>query len=174
MPLKFEFRSGLRFKMLNSPQGVFPIGMAATLTGVSLSMIDYLCRHQIIVPNGARNYGRGRGRARHFTFSDLVILRTIFALLEQGIGVRRLKNDLRKASRRYAAAGSGPPPFRFLCTDGHRAFFRDPKQSLEDAKTGQLAFSFVFDVGKIHSEVVSLIQEKPLPKKWKPRRRLSA
>jgi DNA-binding transcriptional MerR regulator len=159
--------------MPNFPQGSFSIGKAAALTSVGLPMIDYLCRHGIIVPNGARIYGRGRGRARHFTFSDLIILRTIAALLRQGIGVRRLKADLRKASQRYAAVGSGAAPFRYLCTDGKRAFFRNPAQALEDASSGQLAFAFVFDVEKIQSEVVDLIRKDPPALKWKARKRRS-
>lgn len=151
----------------------FPIGQAAVYADIGLPMIDYLCRIGIVVPSGARSHGRGRGKSRHFTFADVVTLRMIGKLLKQGIGVTRLKSDLRKANQRYAQFGGGTAPMRYLCTDGARAYFRNGDQALEELRTGQLSFSFIMDFEQIKGEVVDLMRANPSPKKWRrPRRAL--
>jgi hypothetical protein len=135
-------------------------------------MIDYLCRTSVIVPSAGRGRGRGRGRERRFTFSDVVILRVIAKLLRQGIGVRRLRRDLRQAAQWYAAAAADPAPLPYLCTDGSRAFFKRKNAALEEVGSGQFAFGFIVDIERVKAEVVDLIATNPSPRKWgrRPRR----
>jgi hypothetical protein len=158
--------------MAQTPTGSFRIGQASALSGLGLSMIDYLCRTQIIVPSAGKGRSRGRGRERRFTFSDVVILRVIAKLLQQGIGVRRLQRDLRHAAHWYAASMSDPAPLPYLCTDGSRAFFRRKNAVLEEVGSGQFAFGFIIDVERVKAEVVGLIATNPASKKWarRPRR----
>jgi hypothetical protein len=159
--------------MENIPSGPFRIGEASAFSGVGLPMIDYLCRTQIIVPSASRSRGRGRGRERRFTFSDVVVLRTIAKLLQQGISVRRLQRDLRRAAQWYASSVGDPAPLPYLCTDGTRAFFRRKDAVLEELGSGQLAFGFVLDVERIKGEVVELINNRSPTPKWKRRPRRS-
>jgi DNA-binding transcriptional MerR regulator len=159
--------------MTKQPTGPFPIGQASRLTGLSLAMIDYLCRTAVVVPSASRSSGRGRGRTRRFTFSDVIMMRLIAKLLAQGITVRRLRSDLRKATLRYAAEADVKPPYEYLCTDGERAYFKNKSAPLEDVGSGQYAFGFIVDVDRVHGEVIDLLQQKPAPAKWPRQRRAS-
>lgn len=149
--------------------GPYSIGQASALSGIGLHMIDYLCRTGVVVPSGGRSAGKGRGRGRRFTFSDIVILRLIAKLLSQGISVRKLKADLRKAAIRYAAQGHAIPPYEYLCTSGQRAFFKTKSTILEEVESGQYAFGFIVDIDRVKTEVITLIEKNIPPAKWKQR-----
>jgi hypothetical protein len=157
--------------VIESPTS-FRIGQASALSGLGLPMIDYLCRTQIMVPAAGKGRSRGRGRERRFTFADVVVLRLIAKLLQRGIGVRRLRRDLRLAAQWYRASMADPAPLPYLCTDGARAFFRRKNAVLEEVGSGQFAFGFIIDVERVKAEVIELIATNPLPKKWarRPRR----
>jgi len=122
---------------------------AAQLSGLSTHMITYLGRNDILAPRV-----RGRGRARLYTFSDVLFLRVIADLLAQGIEVTRLKKalqrtrdecelwiDIRKAPRRY------------LVTDGTEVFVSNRGRLESKTKNGQFAFAFVLDLDPTHKRV---------------------
>src|SRR2546427_267650 len=51
--------------------GCFSIRQASKLTGLTLPMVDYLCRTGVVVPTG--NSVRGRGRSREYAFGDICV-----------------------------------------------------------------------------------------------------
>ena len=53
----------------------FRIKEAARYTGLTVKMVDYLCRREIVVPSTKGK--TGRGRARSFTFGDLVFMKIL-------------------------------------------------------------------------------------------------
>lgn len=127
----------------------FPVAQAARLAGLTVDMVNYLCRSGVVVPSSG---GRGRGRKRLFTFADVLFLRIIARLLENGISVLRLKrafNGLRARAREYS---SDMLTKRFLVIDGHDVFVQDGGL-LERLESGQMAFAFVLELGSLRREL---------------------
>src|SRR3954466_1700461 len=90
------------------------IGQTAAITGLSVHMITYLGRHEILTPTV-----RGRGRTRLYTFSDVLFLKVIAELLARGIEVKRLRQSLQLArSEGELWIDIRRTPRRYLVTDG--------------------------------------------------------
>lgn len=134
----------------------FDVAEMAAYAGLSRHMVDYLCRHQVIVP--VKRKKNARGVKRMFRFADLVLLRAIKRLLEKGISVQRL----RKAINRVRLSEEGNFPERYLVTDGEKIYCVKPDVSLEDISgDGQFVFGFVLDTDSVKKEVENAISELP-------------
>jgi DNA-binding transcriptional MerR regulator len=128
------------------------VTQAAALTGLSVHMITYLGRTEILTPSR-----RGRGRPRLYTFSDVLFLKVIADLLARGIEVKRLKQSLQRArSECELWIDIRRAPRRYLVTDGTEVFVRDQGQLVSKTKNGQLAFAFVLDLAPAHRHVAEL------------------
>ena len=118
----------------------FQISRAADLAGLSVPMVDYLCRTGVVHPSASQR--RVRGKVRRFTFADLVLLRTLAALLSRGISVARIKEALKTLRRRYPVSSEDVLAERYLVTDGKWVFFKGKNAPLEEVnRGGQFAFS---------------------------------
>jgi len=138
---------------------------AVRLTGLSDHMITYLGRTDILRPSKS-----GRGRARRFTFSDVLFLRLIADMLKRGIEVRRLKDSLQKARAQTEVwIDIRNAPTRYLVTDGTEVFVQREGELESKTLNGQLAFAFVLDLGLVH-RVVSNAWPKPARIRTKARR----
>lgn len=133
---------------------------AAHLSGLSRHMIDYLCRTGVVRPSGRA--APGRGRHRHYTFGDVVLLKAISGLLTGGLPVRKLKTALDQLRKRdFKGLTEASMIGRYLITDGKRIFLRDRPNALEDlTASGQFAFAFVVDIQDARSKVVALAQKQ--------------
>ncbi|MCG8561526.1 MAG: MerR family transcriptional regulator [Hyphomicrobiales bacterium] len=135
----------------------FKLPDVARLTGLKPGMIDYLCRSKIVVPSRMGSRGRGRGKARVYSFGDVVLLRTYAKLLKAGVSVKRLKEAHGSWSRHFKRMDNQTPPTQYLVTNGERIFFKDRDEVLHDLNSdGQFAFAFVVDLSQMHTEVQSL------------------
>jgi len=124
------------------------------LTGLSKYMIDYLCRTKMITPSSTGSRGRGRGKARRFSFGDVVQLRTYGELLKQGISVKRLKDAQESWKKHFAESNQHTPPKRFLMTDGEHLFFCHSEDVVEELdKKGQYSFRFIVDIQQIKDDI---------------------
>jgi DNA-binding transcriptional MerR regulator len=134
----------------------FRIQHAARLSGLSITMIDYLCRTKIVAPSRMGSRGRGRGTARRFSFGDVVLLRTYSRLLAQGVSVKRLKEAHHTWSRQFKTLDDQlTPPPKFLLTDGHAVYLRTSDQVVAELnKDGQFAFGFIVDLHQVRDEVI--------------------
>lgn len=120
----------------------FTASDAARLSGITRTMLDYLCREGFVQPSAS--ILRGRGKARQFNFDDLVLLKVIARLLRSGVEVRRLAKGLRILRGRLGSASA--EGMKYLVTDGHEVFLRE-NGSLESlAQQGQLTFAFLIDL----------------------------
>jgi DNA-binding transcriptional MerR regulator len=120
-------------------------------------MVDYLCRHGIIVPSGPRK--RGRGRPREYTFGDVVMLRSVAALLRAGVSVARLRDSLVALRRRHPEITPHTIPARYLVTDGEAVYFSSGKEPLETLdRAGQFTFGFVLEVRRVRAEVLERVK----------------
>ncbi len=128
-------------------------------------MLDYLCRQDIIVPSGPTV--RGRGRARRYTFGDVVMLRAIAGLLKAGVSVARLRNSLIAMRAYHPEITAKGLPARYLVTDGANVYLWTGNGAIESLdKFGQLSFGFVVELKKVQAEVLSL-SRKLIPSKKK-------
>lgn len=125
---------------------------AAEFSGISLAMVNYLCRHRLVVPAIGRK--RGRGIERKYSFGDIVILRSVAKLLEAGVSVLRLKKALANLRRLHADITAEKMPASFLVTDGRDVYFRQDSGVLELLTSGQLSFAFVVEVESVRRDAV--------------------
>lgn len=125
---------------------------AAEFSGISLAMVNYLCRHHLIVPATGRK--RGRGIERKYSFGDIVILRSVAKLLEAGVSVLRLKKALANLRRLHADITQDKMPASFLVTDGKDVYFRQDSGVLELLTSGQLSFAFVVEVESVRQDAI--------------------
>lgn len=136
---------------LKTPDENFPAAQAARLAGLSLHMVNYLCRNEIVVPWAG---ARGRGVKRMYSFSDLLLLRVVSRLLSNGISVLRLKRSFEGLRSRSGALSSEILTKKYLVIDGSDVFIQDG-ELLETLESGQLAFAFVLELRSLRSDLIA-------------------
>jgi DNA-binding transcriptional MerR regulator len=133
----------------------FTAADAVRLSGVGRAMLDYLCRTDVIRPT--LSVGRGRGKARRFAFADIVMLRVLAKLLKAGVSVSRMKRALAALRRYHPEISPTSLPASHLVTDGKAVYLKDSSEVLEDLQTGQHAFAFIIELGRVRTEVMDKI-----------------
>jgi len=127
-----------------------PIQLAADLSGLSLHMVTYLGRLDILTPSE----GGGRGRPRMYTFSDVLFLKVIADLLARGIEVKKLNAALKKAKAEAETwVDIRRAPRHYLVTDGTELFVSKKGRLESKTLNGQLAFAFVLDLAPAHRAI---------------------
>jgi DNA-binding transcriptional MerR regulator len=134
----------------------FSAGEAARLAGMTPSMVDYLCRTKVLVPS--LGTVRGRGRARQYSFGDVVVLRLLSRLLESGISVLRMKRGLQALRKRHPEITPASLPANYVVTDGITIYLRHGKDRLEEAANGQGTFAFVLELARVRAEVIKEVK----------------
>lgn len=127
---------------------------AARIAGLSIDMVNYLSRYEIVVPSG--NGTRGRGAARKYTYTDLILLRVIAKLLSQGISVLRLRQSFTALQKRTGNMNN-VANMKYLLTDGYNVYFSD-RTALEILESGQMVFAFVLELSSLRAEVDGKIE----------------
>lgn len=123
----------------------------------TIAMIDYLQRSGVFL--NRRRRSSGRGSRRRFVFRDLVILKAIKRLLDAGVSVAILKRSLNEFQELTWSADpvtleDANGVIRFLVVSGNSVYLRKDANVLVDlSQQGQLAFSFIIDLEKIHGEL---------------------
>jgi DNA-binding transcriptional MerR regulator len=135
--------------------GWFDAAKAASITGHTPAMLNYLCRTGIIEPTCS--CVRGHGKARHYSFGDLVALRLVARLAFLGVSPLKLKEGLRALRERHPEITLQTLPASHIVTNGKHLFLRDEGDTLERILDGQLAFAFVIELPKLRDEVASEI-----------------
>ncbi len=127
----------------------YDVKSAKNITDMSLPMINYLCREKIVVP--AAGPKRGRGNTRRYTFSDLLMLKVIKKLLNNGVSVLHMKKSL-VAMRGRGLNCKDLLTQKFVVTNGSDIFLKSDGV-IETIESGQLAFAFVLELNGIREEV---------------------
>ena len=127
------------------------IRRAEARTGLSQAMLTYLAHQGIVRPSETSRPGRGRRRL--YSFADLILLRAIARLLEQGIEVKRLRPQLQRLQREFNSQQEFSTAIRYLVTDGADVFTVEGKEAVVNVMTGQLAFAFLLDLRQLNEEV---------------------
>lgn len=125
-----------------------PMQKAAELSGLSVHMLNYLGRIEVLIPSGSEP---GRGRRRLYTFSDVLFLRMIAEMLSKGIEVKRLGAALKRVKAEADIwLDIRKRPRHLLATDGTEVFLHRRGQLESKTMNGQLVFAFVLDVAAAH------------------------
>lgn len=112
--------------------------------------VEYLIKHEIIVPY-RRPHPR-RGKKRLFTFTDVLLVRTLRTLQSRGIAATRMVDDFKKLRRKCSGMSIEKCPYRYLRTDGIRLFVENEDGGIVDA-LGQFAFTFIIDFESLHRQL---------------------
>jgi DNA-binding transcriptional MerR regulator len=130
----------------------FTAAEVVRLSGVSSAMVDYLCRIGLVRPGSAAS--RGRGKPRQFSFADVVVLRALSKLLNAGVSVSRLKRALSSLRQYHRQISEDSLPASHLVTDGRDVYLQNGDEVLEELRTGQHAFAFIIELGRVRAEVI--------------------
>jgi len=133
----------------------FTAAEAGRLSELTFDMVNYLCRHDLVSPSHGSK--RGRGTRRRYSFADIILLRVISKLLQNGVSPLRLKDNLTALKGRGVKANELLTT-RFVVTDGFNIYFKDDGV-IELLSSGQMAFAFVLELSKLRDEVTANINE---------------
>jgi DNA-binding transcriptional MerR regulator len=136
----------------------FSPSFASRVSGLSTWMIGYLCREGFVAPI-VSNKGV-RGKQRRFSYSDLLVMRTLALLLKRGVEIKRLRESLDVLRRKYPQLSPTELPFRFLVTDGNQIFESvSTDHVLRLDYSAQYEFCFVIDLAPIEREIQAQIRK---------------
>lgn len=138
---------------------------AAAICGFrTVAMLDYLERSGVFVRRQKNESRRGKGR--RYNFRDLLVLKVIASLLDNGASVSALKKSLNefqaaKWDADRANLSFGDDKIRYLTVSGKSVVFSDSERKLFDmTKGGQMLFSFVLDFDRLHSDLCTALDQK--------------
>jgi len=131
----------------------FSASQAARFAGMTLAMVNYLCRSAVVVPTGGAR--RGHGRARQYTFGDVVALRLVAKLSANGVSPLRLKKGLQGLRKYHPEITLTSLPGSHVVTNGTDLYLRQEGRPIERAFDGQFAFAFVVELGQLQQEVAA-------------------
>ena len=131
----------------------YEVKEAARLSRLPVTMVDYLCRMDILVPTVSKS--RGRGHRRRYSFGDVVMLRVLARMLKAGVEVSKLRVALKGLRKQHPEITPTSLPAALLVTDGRAVYLRDKNAALEDVASGQMAFAFVLELSKVTSQIAS-------------------
>lgn len=132
------------------PNRTFRIHEAVALTGFSKYMLDYLAREKIFAPQEA---APSRGKARQYSFADLVLLRALHHLCQDRGRVRHLREALKRFRDEFGSLAVGQKVRQLLFVQGNELCVRSAAEAGRELRTGQLTFSFMVDLERIVEEV---------------------
>ncbi len=135
----------------------FDARKAARLSGLSLAMVNYLCRTGVAEPTC--DCLRGHGSCRHYSFGDLVALRLLKRLSENGISVLRLKKAMQGLRKHHPEITLTSLPASHVVTNGKDLYLHQHGESLERVFDGQFAFGFVIELAPIQQEIARMLDE---------------
>ena len=138
---------------------------AAKICGFkTVAMLDYLERSGVFVRRKPGEKRRGKGRA--YTFRDLLVLKVIARLLQNGASVQALKTALiefqdKKWKADRANFSFGEEKIRYLTVSAGDLFFSDSQKNLFDmTNKGQMVFGFILDLDHLHTELCSDLAQR--------------
>lgn len=136
----------------------FSAARAAKLSGLSSSMVNYLCREQIVEPSCS--CARGHGIRRHYSFGDLVALRLVAQLSKVGASPLRLKGALKGLRKLHPEITLTSLPASHIATDGKHLVLCRQGEPIERLVDGQMAFAFVIELAPLQAEMARKLRRK--------------
>lgn len=144
-----------------STEDLFAAARAAKLTGLSVAMLNYLCRERIVEPSHTRR--RGHGITRWYSFGDLVALRLVACLSASGVSVLRLKKALDGLRKHHPAITLTSLPATHVVTDGSDLYLHQQGEPIERLFDRQLGFAFIVELAPLRDDVVRSMHRAAKP-----------
>jgi DNA-binding transcriptional MerR regulator len=153
------------------PTECFTTGQVARLTGVTFRQLDHWAWTGFLPPSGGDGpYTPGNSaqrQARHYTFSDLVRIRTVGELRRQGVPLQ----VIRQALDRLQQLADDPLRELTLVAIANEVYVCRSREEVERATDGQLAFT-ILDVGamlrRLRGQIASLRRDGAAPNEPTP------
>lgn len=120
-------------------------------------MVNYLCRTHVVEPSCTCK--RGHGRARHYSFGDVIALRLIAKLSQTGVQPLRLRAAMQGIRQFHPQITLTSLPARYVVTDGADLYLRSENDAVERMRDGQMAFAFVVELAQLQAEVVAALNQ---------------
>jgi len=139
----------------------WPASDAARLSGLSMHMLNYLARTDILPPAWPSRRKRQHGRRREYRFGDIVMLRALNDLTARGVSVLRLRPALRALRAEHASITATELPARFLLTSGETAIFVGADGIAKELTMLGMA-TIVLDVQSLRQDVLDMIDSDSL------------
>ena len=121
-------------------------------------MLDYLAREDIFAPSEG---GGGRGRARHYSYADVVLLRALNSICVGKGKIRHLRAALSKFRAEIGPMRPGQRLDKQLFVLGDELYFVSAAEGSRQLRTGQMTFSFVVDMSTVSQGVADGIVPVP-------------
>jgi DNA-binding transcriptional MerR regulator len=134
----------------------------ANLCGLSGYMVSYLCRQgllnpKILVAAQQPNSGRRFGKARLFSFADLLLGRSISKLLHAGVSVKHVHASMRVLEEKLGRARLDLTRARITII-GRQIYLESHGESPVDlTNDGQLAFSYMLELDQLRARADKVI-----------------
>lgn len=133
----------------------------SALSGLSQYMVSYLCRERLLKPkvlSGKRPDAERRfGKARLFSFADVLLARSIRKLLIGGVSVKQVQLSIQVLEAKLDKAPEDLTRLHVTII-GKRIYLEPPSgPPVELTHDGQLAFSYMLEVDQLRSEAGRLV-----------------
>ena len=135
----------------------------SAITGLTLPMVNYLRREEMLVPSYGDGEGR-RGKVRYYSYRDLVVGRLIQSLRDAGVELAAIKKAIECLRQDHIWRRSKdvvPEVLRFVHTDGKDVFLLRKDGSLEHLRADrQRAFAFVVHLENLVTQVKAAMPQR--------------
>lgn len=145
----------------------YNVAMASRITGLTKRQIIYLDEQNVVKPSASP--AMGRGYARLYDFVDLVQLRVLKALRDQGLSLQRIRKALAYLRKNFPT--EKPLARLRLLTDGETVFHvvsdRNRKAVIDALREGQVVHSIA--LGDLMKEVQAQMEALTVKRKARVR-----
>ena len=130
---------------------------AARITGVTYQTLDYWARTDLLRPSIADASGTGTRRA--YSFEDLVAIRTVKALREQGLSLQKIRVVVRELRRQMPGRGANTAlASSVLLTDGERVYLVKDAHEVWQIVSGGAQAMLAVALGQLISELQQAVR----------------
>jgi DNA-binding transcriptional MerR regulator len=122
---------------------------ASRISGVPFFTVDYWDRSKFLKPSIARSAGRGKGRGRLYSYSDILRLRIARELREQHVSLQTLRHVV----KRLGEIASGLDKARYVFVAEKVELVSDFAALSEVLRSKARTFGFLLDLSEIQRGV---------------------
>jgi predicted RNase H-like HicB family nuclease len=145
----------------------YNVAMTSRITGLTRRQIIYLDEQNVVKPSASP--AMGRGYARLYNFVDLVQLRVLKVLRDQGLSLQRIRKALAYLRKNFPT--DRPLADLRLLTDGETVFSMvqdsNRKDVIDALRKGQVVLSIA--LGELMDEVRERMEALSIPRKARVR-----
>jgi hypothetical protein len=142
----------------------FKIHEVVVLTGFSKYMLDYLVRERIFSPSDGDN--RQPGKARLYTYTDVVLLRALREICYGKGKIIHLKKALAEFRKCYGPIFPDDKITHLLFVNGRELAVFSPEDGLRELRTGQLVFPYVIDLDFVSKSIKAQLLRNTETEEW--------